>query len=190
MNKYFNFNLPKFNEDYGEDWADFLSIIDNEVDTMINKTVRLRWLADPNFFTHRVAEVLLKLLNIEYIGYATLSLKKFYIRKFVTSFKDKGMKDTYLNVQESIVGVRGEIFFGSTGNMRWDYSRWMLEGTPVATDWTWGVFESTFSVYINVKTVDSDLLDLLVEAYRQPYILPAFYKIYLVDNNFQILRTV
>ena len=54
----------------------------------------------------------------------------------------------------------------------------------------WTGINSPFYVFIDVKTTDSDLLDEIVSIYREGYLLPAFYKIYLIDSDFNILRTV
>lgn len=190
MNNYFNFKIPDFCEKYGSDWDDFKSIINFNVDYLINKTIQLYWLLDPNYFNVRVVEKVLESLDLQYNKKDSLSLKKYYVRKFVSTFKLKGLKATYLNIQENIVGVRGELYFGnSIGSMRWGYSRWE-NGDDEPTDWKWTIFESTFSVYIDCKTLNDDLLDLLVDSYKQGWLLPAFYRIYLIDSNFNILRKV
>jgi hypothetical protein len=54
----------------------------------------------------------------------------------------------------------------------------------------WNNISARFNIYIDVKTTDSNLLDAIVAAYRERYMLPAFYRIQLIDSGFAILRTV
>lgn len=191
MNDTFNFQIPLFNEKYGEDWADFKMITDDAVDYLFEKTWQLYWLVDPNYMTVRVAERVLQALGLEYSSTDTLYSKKYQIRKFLTSFADKSLADVYLDIAEGIVGVRGVIYSGLTfGVWKWATSRWTSVGATFPVGIKWGSASSKFNIYIDVKTLVAAELDAIVTEYRRGYILPAFYQIYLIDTAGNILRTV
>lgn len=189
MNNFFNFNIPYFCDKYGNDWSDFTTITDENVDYSIGKIWDLYKLADPNFFTTPVAELVGRSLDLSFDTTDTLKTKKYRIRKFLTMFKDKGTDAFYLDPQESIVGTRGVIYSSlDYGSWIWEESTW--GDTDGAENILWSGDDAQFFVYIDCKTTDNDLLDQIVDAYSAEYMLPAFYKIYLIDSNFEILRSV
>ncbi len=196
-NNFYQFKIPYFNEKYGSDWDSFTTVINDNVDYVMNKTYQLYWLFDPNYYTTRVAEAVSDSLEIDYTEITTLAVKKYNIRKFLTKYANKGLADTYLDVQEAIVGTRGVIYTGyqygwkhhttsTDNNNRWGSA---TSGT-FGGAFKWTKASPQFYIYIDAKTTDSGLLDLLVEEYRQPSMLPAFYQIYIVDSSNNLLRTV
>jgi hypothetical protein len=191
MNNYFNFTIPKFNEQYGVDWDDFNDIVEDNVDYLFAAIWELYWLADPDYMPLQAIEKALRALKITFSGTETTAQKKLYLRKFLTTFKDKGSADIYLDYAEAITGIRGVIYSGYTeGAWKWGETRFPKSGLSNIDYIRWAGQSSKFMFYIDVKTVDDDELDAIVEVYRLPYLLPAFYKIVLIDSSFNILRLV
>ena len=191
MNNWFNFQKPYFNELYGSDWDSFDTIVEDNVDYLYQQNWRLYWLRDITLMRPQPLESALRLRGIKYDETTSTKIKKRNLRKFNTANKEKGMEDFYLDYQESVVGTRGAIYSGyELGSFVWDSSCWPISGTPESCDWVWTTTDAIFDIYIDCKTTNSDLLDELVEIYRQDFLLPAFYQIYLIDSDFTILRTV
>lgn len=191
MNNYYNFILPYFNEQFGSDWTAFKTIVDDNVDYVMNKTYELYWLKDITRMPVMATEIAIKLRGIETDGSESIAIKKAKLRNFNKDFKSKGMQDTYLDYQELIVGARGNIYNGYVfGTFVWGISTWAIAGFPESTDRIWSADETKFDIYIDCKTLDSGELDEIQAIFRQSFLLPAFYQIYLVDSDFNILRTV
>lgn len=190
MNNYWNFEIPKFNEEYGSDWDSFLVIVEDNVDYIVRKIVSLYWLNDVNLIPLVPVEYLLRALGIEFNSSDTLSEKRDEIRNFGVFARKKALDDLYLDYAEEIAGTRGTIYLGSElGSFVHDESSW-FGSTPSDEDWVWLTDTAKFYVYIDVKTVDEDELDEIQEIYRRDWLLPAFYQIYLIDSSFNILRTI
>ena len=192
MNNFFNFQTPYFNQQFGSDWDDFNDITEENVDYIMNKTWQLYWLRRIDTMPVMALEQALRLRAIEVDAADSIALKKYKLRKFNTSFKEKGTADFYLDYQEEIVGTRGAIYSGLYfGASIWGSSSWAISGgTPSGTELVWATTYSPFHIYIDVKTTDSALLDELVAVYSQTFLRPAFYQIYLVDSTFTILRSI
>lgn len=191
MNNFFNFTIPYFNSQFGEDWDDFNSITEENVDYVVDKTWQLYWLKRIDTLPIIALDYAIKLRGIEVDADDTIALKKFKLRKFNTTFKDKGASSFYLDYQEAIVGTRGTVYDGlSLGSSVWGRSIWPSSSIESDTEWVWVGSSSLFNIFIDVKTTDSDLLDDIVAVYRQRSMLPAFYKIFLIDSSFTILRSV
>ena len=191
MNKFFNFEIPYFNEQFGIDWDNFITVVDDNTDHVMGKTYDLYKLKDISMMPLMATELALKLRNIDTDSSEALSVKKSKLRRFNTDFKSKGMQDTYLNYQELVVGIRGEIYNGYIfGTFVWNTSNWTVAGSPEGTDRVWSTGTSKFDIYIDCKTLDSGELDEIVMIFQQSFLLPAFYNIFLVDSSFNILRTV
>ena len=191
MNDYFNFYLPDFQSNYGEDWDDFKTIVDDNVDYVMNKTYQLYWMNDITRTNIRAIELTMRALGIKIDPMDTLRTRKYNVRKFNASFRDKALDTLYLDYAEALVGTRGNIYSGYTlGTFVWNTSIWPVAGEPDETNFIWATEVSRFQIYIDVKTTDDTLLDEIVVMYRQDHLLPAFYQIYLVDSSFNILRTV
>lgn len=191
MNNYFNFQIPYFNEQMGSDWASFKTIVDDNVDYVMNKTYELYWLKDITRMPVMATEIAIKLRGIEAGASESIAIKKAKLRNFNKDFKSKGMQDTYLDYQELIVGIRGNIYNGYIfGTFVWGETCWTIVGAPEGTDWIWSSTDTKFDIYIDCKTTDSGELDEIQAIFRQSFLLPAFYTIYLVDSSFNILRTV
>ena len=192
MNNFYNFQTPYFNQQFGSDWNDFDDITEENVDYIMNKTWQLYWLRRIDTMPVMALEQALRLRAIEVDATDSIALKKYKLRKFNTSFKEKGTADFYLDYQEEIVGTRGVIYSGLYfGASIWGSSSWAISGgTPSGTELVWATTYSPFHIYIDVKTTDSALLDELVAVYRQTFLRPAFYQIYLVDSTFTILRSI
>jgi len=190
MNNFFNITYPKFIEKYGKDWEDFKTILNEWVDHFFSKAWDLYKYNNINTLSERALEQVLKALKIEFNVNDTFLTKKIKLRFFVSQYKRKGLSEIYLDLQEQIVGIRGTIVSGqSLGVWRWGYSRW--HGSSIdASDMRWSQAGSQFEIYINCKTLDNTKLDQIVSLYRQKSVNPAFYRIYLVDDVYAILRTI
>jgi hypothetical protein len=191
-NKYFNFTLPNFQDRYGIDWDDFKSIVNSETDTLISKILELYWLKSIDRAPVLAVEFSMLVRDLFVSPTDTLAQKKYKLRTFNTTFKNKGMEDFYLDLAEEIVGTRGVIYSGyDFPNWRWNFSRWLDVGGSIGGEEI-AINSSTsiFYIFIDVKTTDADELDKIEETYEQDYVLPAFYKIILIDSNFQYLREV
>lgn len=192
MNNFYNFQTPYFNQQFGSDWNDFDDITEENVDYIMNKTWQIYWLRRIDTMPVMALEQALRLRAIEVEVADSIALKKYKLRKFNTSFKEKGTADFYLDYQEKIVGTRGVIYSGLYfGASIWGSSSWVISGgTPSGTELVWATTYSPFHIYIDVKTTDGTLLDELVAVYSQTFLRPAFYQIYLVDSTFKILRSI
>jgi len=191
MNNFWNFEIPYFNEQMGSDWSPFKTVVDDNVDYMMNKTWDLYKLKDISMMPIRATEIAISLRGIEVDPGESVVVKKAKLRSFNKDFKAKGMQDTYLDYQEIIVGTRGNIYNGYIlGTAVWGISAWNTSGTSEATDRIWSTTDTKFIIYIDAKTTDSSLLDELVMTLRGKSLLPAFYQIYITDSDFNILRTV
>jgi hypothetical protein len=190
MNNYINFKLPEWQEKYGQDWTSFKTIIDEYIDHYVSKITGLFRYNDINTIPERGLEWILTLLQIPFNSTDTFVSKKTKMRYFVGQYRRKGLADVYLDIQENIVGVRGTITSGlELGVWRWGISRWH-DGTRKKSDIRWSLAGSQFEIYIFCETTDSDKLDAIELLYRQSSIKPAFYAVYLVDEEYNILRTI
>lgn len=214
-NNFFNFTLPEFQKKYGSDWTSFKTIIDSEIDTLFQKTWSLYEINDINKMSARVVQYWLDLYKIPYDDTDSVLTKKLRLRSFVAKQRNKAMEDIYLDIGESVVGLRGELFAGTdVGVWRWGHNRWagdidveLMKWDTVAGRWSawrwystrtarlatylrWSQDNPQFVVYFYVKTLDSDKLDQIVSILRDKNLKPAFYKIYLCDESFNILRTI
>lgn len=191
-NNYFNFNIPEFHDKQGKDWSSFTTIVNSEVDTLIKKITELYWLNDINFMSTPQIEAVMNALKLSYESTDTLQMKKIKLRSFVSKYKNKSLEDTYLDPQESIVGTRGVIYDGNaTGSFKWGSSKWGSSATEDVIKWT--ETGPQFSIYVDVKTSDSTMLDQIQDIYQDPSMIPAFYQIYLIDfdsTQFDKLRTI
>lgn len=192
MNNYFNFNIPYFNQEYGEDWDNFKSIIDDNVDYLMEKTFHLYWLNDPNLWTEKITETQLDLYKIPYNSDDTFLTKKAKFYTGITRFKNKGLASIYIDAAADIVGVDGDIYSGSeTSSWIWGESFWGDATTPFnAGEMAWGASVSQFYIYFDVKTTDSGELDEIELVLEDDMLLPAFYQMFLIDSSFTILRTI
>lgn len=191
MNNYFNFEIPFFNQQFGSDWTAFNTIVETNNDYLFGKTYDLYKLKDITRMPILALDIALRLRNIETDASEPINIKKQKLRSFNKDFKAKAMSDTYLDYQETIVGTRGSIYNGYTlGSFIWGLSNWPVSSVLEDTDRIWSTTGSAFDIYIDCKTTDNGLLDEIVAIYRQKFLLPAFYQIYLIDSSFNILRTV
>lgn len=191
MNNWFNFKIPFFNSQFGQDWSSFQTIVDSNVDNIMNKTFDLYKIHDISMKPIRALELSLALRGIKTDITETVGIKRQKLKSYNKDFKSKGMKEVYLDYQEAIVGIRGEISNGTVaGVFVWGTSSWAINGSPESTDRIWSTEETKFNIYIYCATADDTLLDELVTLYRQEFLLPAFYTIYLTDEYYNILRTV
>ena len=181
-NNYFNFKIPSFNEEYGEDWEDFKTIVDDNVDHIISKTIDLYKLRDPSRMPIIALEKALQLRGIDFDSSDSVATKKYKLRKFNPTFRDKGLGDPYLDLAENITGTRGWIIWFNIG-ATWGVDAW--------GDGRWGGnSENKFIILFNVKTTNSDELDTIVSLLQSKTMLPAFYKIFLIDDDYNTLREV
>ncbi len=161
------------------------------MDFYFRKVWELYYYNNINTISERAIEQILKLLKIQFSATDNLTTKKIKLRYFVGQYRKKGLADIYLDLQEAVVGTRGFIVSGqSLGVWRWGFSRWHGPSGIQAADIRWSLAGSQFEIYINCMTLDDDLLDQIVSLYRADSVIPAFYQIYLVDDNYVILRTI
>ncbi len=192
-NNFVNFELPRFQDKYGTDWDDYVSIRQEFLDHIALKIWQIYHLNNVGTMGEKAMEFLLQSLRIEFDSTDTFLTKKIKLRTFVSRYQRKSLEDVYLDIQEEIVGTRGTIYSGhSVGVWRHEYSRRFGAETPVqqAEHIRHSSSGSQFETYIDVQTSDATKLDQITALYRIPSIRPAFYQIYLVNGNFTVLRTV
>lgn len=186
-----NFKLPVYCEKYGTDWTNFLSIVEeNGYDHTIKKIWELYWLVQIDKMSEKIVQIYIDLLKIPYASTDDLKTKKLRLRTFVSKQADKALEDIYLDIGEGIVGIRGNLYLEDNLVWRWDSGRWYGGTDRLQQFLRWPSSNPKFVVYFDCKTLDSTELDQIQELLRDDNILPAFYKMYLVDDNFNILRTI
>lgn len=195
MNNFYNFTIPEFYLRYGEDWDDFQTIVDDNVDYTYAKLLGLYWLNDIDRTPLRALEKILNALKINYSIADSIAVKKALLRKYVTKYADKGLGQQYLDLAEAVTGIVGEFYLESErGNWVWGDASWHNGATETEDDMTWGAGDVLiFIVYFDVKTSDSDELDQIQVLLRDKSMNPAFYQMYLIDydsTGFTILRTI
>lgn len=193
MNNFYNINLPEFQTKYGRDWSSFKTITDDFNDYLFLKTWQLYLLGNVSTMPVEGLELILTRLGIGFDSSDTVSTKRTKLRYFVGQQKNKGLGVIYLDLAENVVGTRGAIYPGTIfGVWRWGKSRWRATSGGVSGDFIrWkSSAGAQFEMYIDVKTTDSDLLDQIVLLYSQKGVRPAFYRIYLIDEDYNILRTI
>lgn len=188
-NNFFNFNLPAIIEKYSDDWDDFKTEMQENFDYYFALVWNLYTLRSINKMTSRLVQRFMDLRQISYTDSDTLSEKKYKIRHHVSKLADKGLADVYLDAAEDIVGTRGVLYNGVNLFWRWNYSVWPDSGDNVLYI-KWPNENPAFTIFFDVKTSDSDTLDQLVDLLREDSMLPGFYKMYLVDSTFTILRVI
>lgn len=193
MNHFYNITLPEFQEKYGKDWASYKSIREDYNDYIYLKTWQLYLLANVSTMPVKAIEICLTQLGIRFDSSDTLITKRTKLRYFVRQQMNKGLGTIYLDLAESVVGIRGAIYPGTIfGVWLWGSSRWRSTTGGIAVNYIrWkSASGSQFEMYIDVKTTDSAKLDAIEILYRQRDVFPAFYKIFLIDSSFVILRTL
>jgi len=186
MNNYFNFKIPDFQQKYGEDWNDFLSVVDDNVDNIINKTIQLYWLKDPSRMTLLALEASLDLRGITYTTNDSTATKKFKLRQFNPTFRDKGLADPYLDLAENITGVRGSLSYYNLYSV-WDGSGVLWDGDSTRWD---GDGEGIFVILFNIKTTDPDQINTILTLLKEKTMKPAFYYLILIDDDYNTLGVV
>ena len=191
MNNYFNFQIPYFNDRYGEDWDSFKTIVDDNVDYAYAKVEGLYWLNDIDRTTVRAVEKALQALKIPFDATDTVAAKKAKLKTFVSKYADKGLAQPYIDLAYAVTGLAGEFTMEwERGGWIWGEASW-YDGVDADEDTiTWGASVSQFVVYFDVKTTDNNELDLIQSLLRDKSMKPAFYQIYLTDSSFNILRTI
>ena len=190
-NLYFNYEIPYFNYAQGVDWDKYKDIIGENTDFIFGKTFDLYKLDEVNYYDSKVVEIKMQALGIDYSITDSLAVKKTKIRTFLSKYRNKGLAKVYEDLAESVTGSVPDIYSGIiVGNYIWSISAWGTITDYDSVVMSWGDALNRFNIYIDVKTIDSALLDIIVVLYQEPPILPAFYKIYLIDSDFKILRGV
>ena len=188
-NNYFNFKIPDFNERWGEDWSDFQTIIDDNVDHLIEKIVQLYWLKKPDRMTVIALELAMRFRQITIVSDDTLAQKRYKLRHYNSLYKEKSLGSFYLDPVESIVGTAGDLYLASD---LWD--GWILDEF-VFGDPDHGIFggieeDNKWTFFFDVKTTDAGLLDQILECLRDKPMVPAFYRLILIDSSWNILEVV
>lgn len=195
-NKFFNFSIPKFNQNYGSDWSGFTTIINDNVDNLFLKIWQIYHLIDIDRMSATVLEYWISLKGIISNDDDTVPIKKAKLRQWLTKHRDKGLAVIYEERCSSVTGLTPTIYNGADFVWRWPDnaqtmgSRWQGSGDPELDYIRWPDDNPQFSILIDVKTLVAAELDEIVALLRERPVLPAFYKIYLIDSDFNILRTV
>jgi len=192
MNEFFNFKIPDYNLRYGLDWGNFKSIVGDNVDYVFKKIFECYHLKDLNKMPLSIIERFLKQYKIDFYPTDTTETKITKLRFYFQSQKRKTLQDFYLDLIENIVGVRGIIYSGEeiSGAFEWDTSAWYDDEAIDPDSITWGSESSKFLIFINVKTIDEELINQILSVLRAENILPAFYKIFLIDDAKTIIAEV
>jgi hypothetical protein len=188
-NNYFNFNIPEFNSQNGSDWTAFQTIINEWVDYYFAKTYQLYWLRKPDRLNTQAIEIALQLRGIKYTSTDTVKTKRFKLRHFNTSYMNKGLMDTYLDLAENITGIRGTIGYSTEGWI-WDDSKWTEGESPTDAKWGGIASDSIYNIFFNIKTTNEDEIDAIETLIREKTNRPAFYQIFLIDDEQNTLRTI
>lgn len=151
MNNFWTFQIPYVSSQFGADWSPFMTIIDDNVDYVMNKTFELYRLKDPSRMPAQALEYALRLRDIETTPSEALSIKKNKLRNFSTGYRNKGTADLYLDYAEAITGGRGEIFQGyDSGYTAWGLSSWSM-GLSEANARVWETPNVVYKVYVEPK---------------------------------------
>jgi len=186
-----NFKLPDLLENYGQDWSDFLDITTENNDYNFNKIWELYYLVDIDRMPLQVLESLLRNLKINYDAADSFQIKKILLRSHAGKYINKGLDIIYIEAAKSITGLDGVLHnFDSVGYMEWGQSIWPDTSSPSIDDWVWAEMDDLYIIYFDVKTLDNDELDDIQRLLQDETLKPAFYKMYLIDSNFIILRTI
>jgi hypothetical protein len=185
-NNYFNYTIPTFNLESGQDWQDYKDIIDDWVDHYISKIIQLYNFRQPDKIPLIALELSLKLRGIKINTADPVNVKRFKYRNFNTSFKGKALGDIYLDIAESVTGIRGSITY-STEGLEWGTWEWSPGG-----DNEWGGLNasSIYNIFFNVKTTDEAELDIIYDLLMNRTYRPAFYQLILIDDDQNVLRVI
>lgn len=115
-NNYFNFKIPDFNEKFGDDWDNFKTIIDSEVDTLISKIMRLYWMMDPSKMPIRAVELAMQLRDITINDDDSLTVKRGKVRDYNSRYTNKGLAEPYEQLVEDVTGETPIFTLGITIN--------------------------------------------------------------------------
>jgi hypothetical protein len=131
----------------------------------------------------RALEYALRLRGVKFDTGDTISVKRYKLRSFVKNFTRKGLADTYLDIAESVTGIRGSIGYSTSGWV-WDESDWETG------EWGGIASSSIYNIFFNVKTSDETELDRIESLLREKSNRPAFYQLILINDDQNILRTI
>jgi hypothetical protein len=181
-NQFYNFRIPDFQDKYGDDWDGFQAVIDDNWDYVFKKAWELYHLVDLNRMPVRVVEYQMNLRSIDFSYSDTAVTKKVNLRNFVNKYVNKGLASVYLDIAEGVTGSVGDLYLDwDRSGFDWDVDHW---------DFTWQDEGSKFIILFDVKTTDSGELDEIQALLQDESVKPAYYKIVLVDSDFNILRSI
>ena len=181
-NLFYNFRIPAFQDKYGTDWSGFLSVMSDNWDYSFQKAMEFYHLVDLNRMPVRVVEHQMNTRAINFSASDTALTKKINLRNFVNKYVNKGLASIYLDIAEGVIGLVGDLY------LDWDQDGW--EWGSSEWEMSWQADESKFIVLFDVKTTDSGKLDEIQALLRDESVLPAWYKIILIDSDFNILRSI
>lgn len=188
-NNYFNFLLPDFNERFGSDWDSFKTIVGDNVDHIIAKTIQLYWLRKPDRMTGPALEDALEFREITSPITDTIIEKKEKVRNYNVTYQEKGMDEIYLDKVEEIVGVRGDLYLASDFWDGWVFGEFVF-GDPEFGIFGGIDFDNKFTIFFDVKTVDPATLAEILVVLRDKPMKAAFYQVILIDSSWNILEVV
>lgn len=159
------FRLPTFQKDKGEDWGPFLSIIQTEELYLKQKTLELYKKRNISTMQFPYINHELEQWKIQYKETDSIGTKKRLRRDLNRRLAQKGDADIYLDIQESIVGTRGQFYsFSDFQNIS---DKYVLNN----------------HLFLDIKTNDPVKVARILELFRDKELRPAFYQIYLVYFN-------
>lgn len=159
------FRLPTFQKEKGEDWAPFLAIIQTEELYLKQKTLDLYKKRNVSTMQFPYINYELEQWQIAYNETDSIGTKKRLRREMNRILAQKGDADIYLDIQESIVGIRGKFY--SFSEFQDISDKYVLNN----------------HLFLDVKTNDPAKVSNILELFRDKEISPAFYQIYLVYFN-------
>ena len=181
-NLFYNYNIPTFQNKYGDDWDGFQTVMDDNWDYAFQKAWEFYHLIDINRMLNRVVEYQLDLRSIDFSSSDTVLTKRINLRNFVNKYINKGLASIYIDIAFGVTGLDGDLYLDySLNGWEWDTSEW---------NFSWQADESLFIVLFDVKTTDSGELDEIQLLLQDESVKPAYYKIILIDSSFNILRAI
>lgn len=159
------FRIPTFQESKGDDWGLFVSLIKGEEEYLRKQILNLYKKRNVSTMQFPYINHELEQWDIAYKESDSIGTKKRLRRDMNRRLSQKGDSGIYLDIQEGVVGTRGEIF---------SFSEFMnIDNKYVLNN----------HLFMDVKTNNASDINQILELFRDKETHPAFYQIYLVYFN-------
>lgn len=189
MNKICNSQLPDFQEHHGQDWDAFKEIEEKHEDYFAEK-LWLYNLVDIDRCDISTIEMRLQVKEIVYDEHDSDAVKRLKLRSANSVYKRKALNDVYAELIESLTGIAPMVASGDNlGSWKWGDARWGDGGTDPHF-MRWSANYGSKDIYINPHTTDPDKIDAIVALLEADHVNPMFYKLVLIDDNFNVVREV